>query len=86
MKLLCEQIIDEEHILAFDPKYIPKSGKQTYGRGRFWSGSAKAAKWGLNICGFAVVAVENNTAFQLKAWKTTGVDNPDADQFNLLFH
>ena len=85
-KFLCEQIIDKERILAFDPSYIPKSGKQTYGRGRFWSGSAKAAKWGLDICGFAVIDVENNTAFHLKAWQTPGVDNPDADQFNLLSH
>lgn len=85
-KLLCEQITDKERILAFDPSYIPKSGKQTYGRGRFWSGSAKAAKWGLDICGFAVIDVENNTAFHLKAWQTPGVDNPDAEQFNLLSH
>ena len=85
-KLLCEQIIDKHRILAFDPSYIPKSGKHTYGRGRFWSGSAKAAKWGLDICGFAVIDVENNTAFHLKAWQTPGVDNPDADQFNLLSH
>ena len=46
---------------------------QTYGRGKFWSGSAKAAKWGLDICGFAIVDVENNTAFHLKAWQTKGI-------------
>lgn len=85
-KLLCEQVINSDRIIAFDPSYIPKSGKHTYGRGRFWSGSAKAAKWGLDICGFAVIDVENNTAFHLKAWQTPGVDNPDADQFNLLSH
>lgn len=85
-KLLCNQITDKDRILAFDPSYIPKSGKHTYGRGRFWSGSAKAAKWGLDICGFAVIDVENNTAFHLKAWQTPGVDNPDAQQFNLLSH
>lgn len=85
-RFLCEQIIDKHRILAFDPSYIPKSGKHTYGRGRFWSGSAKAAKWGLDICGFAVIDVENNTAFHLKAWQTPGVDNPNAEQFNLLSH
>lgn len=85
-KILCEQITDKERILAFDPSYIPKSGKETYGRGRFWSGSAKAAKWGLDICGFAVIDVKNNTAFHLKAWQTPGIDNPDAEQFNLLSH
>ena len=85
-KLLCEQLVDKDRILAFDPSYIPISGKLTYGRGRFWSGSAKAAKWELDICRFAVVDVENNTAFHLNAWQTPGVDNPDADQFNLLSH
>jgi hypothetical protein len=85
-KLLCEQIIGSDRILAFDPSYIPKSGKKTYGRGRFWSGSAKAAKWGLDICGFAVIDVESNTAFHLKAWQTPGMDKPNAENFNLLSH
>jgi hypothetical protein len=85
-KFLCEQMIEHERILAFDPSYIPKAGKHTYGRGRFWSGSAKAAKSGLDICGFAVIDVVQNAAFHLKAWQTPGVDNPNADQFNLLTH
>ncbi|MFV0391922.1 MAG: transposase, partial [Paludibacteraceae bacterium] len=41
----------KECIVAFDPSYIPKSGKQTFGIGRYWSGCAKQAKWGLDICG-----------------------------------
>ena len=39
-KLLCEQTLTNDRILAFDPSYIPKAGKQTYGRGRFWSRAA----------------------------------------------
>ena len=85
-KLLTEKIVSKDCVIAFDPCYIPKSGTQTYGRGKFWSGSAKAAKWGLDICGFAIVDVENNTAFHLKAWQTPGIDKPDAKQFNLLSH
>jgi len=85
-KYLTEGIVSKDRIIAFDPSYIPKSGKLTYGRGRFWSGSAKAAKLGLEIGGFAVVDVENNTAFHLKAWQTPGFDKPDAEQFNLLSH
>jgi len=45
-----------------DPSYKPKAGKSTYGKGKFWSGVAKAAKWGLDICGFAVIDIVNNTA------------------------
>ena len=85
-KLLTQEIVSKDCIIAFDPSYIPKSGKQTYGSGKFWSGSAKAAKWGLDICGFAIVDVENNTAFHLKAWQTPGIDKPNAEQFNLLSH
>jgi hypothetical protein len=85
-KLLCEEIISKDCIIAFDPCYIPKSGKETYGRGRFWSGSAKAAKWGLDICGFAVVDVKRNTAFHLKAYQTPGINNRDSEKFNLLLH
>jgi len=85
-KLLTQEIVSKDCIIAFDPSYIPKSGKQTYGLGRYWSGSAKAAKWGLDICGFALVDVENNTVFHLKAWQTPGVDKPNAGQFNLLSH
>ena len=36
-------------VIAFDPSYIPKADKSTYDRGRYWSGAAGAAKWGLNI-------------------------------------
>ena len=74
-KLLSEDILSKDCIIAFDPCYIPKSGKETYGRGRFWSGSDKAAKWGLDICGFAVVDVKKNTAFHLKAYHNTSLNN-----------
>jgi hypothetical protein len=61
----------EESVIAFDPSYIPKSGKQTFGLGNYWSGCAKKAKWGLDICGFAVVDVNRNTAFHLNAIQTS---------------
>jgi hypothetical protein len=34
----------KESIVAFDPSHIPKSGKQTFGLGRYGSGCAKKAK------------------------------------------
>lgn len=67
-----------------DPSYIPKAGKATYGRGKFWSGVAKAAKFGLDICGFAVVDIVNNTAFHLNAWQTPSAKVLEADGLNLL--
>ena len=69
-KQLINQTISSECAIALDPSYIPKAGKATYGRGRYWSGVAGAAKWGLDLCGFAVVDIINNTALHLKAWQT----------------
>jgi hypothetical protein len=68
-----------ECIVAFDPSYIKKSGKNTYGLGMYWSGCAGKAKWGLDICGFAVVDIINNIAFHLNAIQT-----PQSKDVNLL--
>ena len=73
-----------ERIVVFDPSYIPKAGKSTYGRGRYWSGVAKAAKWGLDICGFAVVDIANNTALHLNAWQTPSAEELVNKGLNLL--
>ena len=70
-----------ECIVAFDPSYIEKSGKETYGLGRYWSGCAGKVKWGLDICGFAAVDVIRNTAFHLNAIQT-----PKSKGTNLLQH
>ena len=35
----------KECIVAFDPSYIKKSGKHTFGLGIYWSGCANRAKW-----------------------------------------
>jgi len=83
---LINQTISDERVIAFDPSYIPKAGKSTYGRGRYWSGVAGAAKWGLDICGFAVVDIVNNTAFHLKAWQTPSADELAEKGLNLLTH
>jgi hypothetical protein len=45
----------------------------------YWSGCAGRAKWGLDICGFAVVDVIRNTAFHLNAIQT-----PKSKNVNLL--
>jgi len=68
-----------EYVIAFDPSYLPKSGKKTYGLDSYWSGCARAVKRGLEICGFAVVDTVINTAFHLNAIQT-----PKSKNFNLL--
>ena len=62
----------EERIIAFDPSYLPKSGRHTPGTNYFWSGCANATKYGLEISGFASVGVESRTAMHLYAKQTIG--------------
>lgn len=81
---LINQTIPGDRIIAIDPSYIPKAGKSTYGRGKFWSGVAKQAKWGLEICGFAVVDIVNNTALHLNAWQTPSANELVKRGLNLL--
>jgi hypothetical protein len=83
-KQLINQVASSERVVALDPSYIPKAGKSTYGRGKYWSGVARAAKWGLDICGFAVVDIVNNTALHLKAWQTPPADELVKKGLNLL--
>jgi hypothetical protein len=61
--------------IAFDPSYIPKSGKKTQGAGWFWSGSANKSKWGLEIGGIAVLDLDNHTALHLEAVQTLAQDS-----------
>ena len=70
-----------ECIIAFDPSYISKSGKNTYRLGSYWSGCAGKMKRGLAICGFAAVDIALNTAFHLHAIQT-----PVSKDFNLLHY
>ena len=83
-KLLIDQTVSIELAIAMDPSFIAKAGEATYGRGRYWSGVAGAAKWGLDICGFAVVDIVNNTAFHLNAWQTPPSDELAEKGLNLL--
>jgi len=67
---LIKEHISEECIWAFDPSYLSKSGKKTYGAGYFWSGCARKAKWGLEIGHIAAVDIHKRTAFHYRAIQT----------------
>ena len=69
-KNLIQQNCSDELILAFDPSYLPKSGKKTAHVGRFWSGKDQAVKPGIEIGSIAVVDVQNGTALSLEAVQT----------------
>ncbi len=69
-RILCQQNLGGNTILAFDPSYIAKSGKHTDGVGKYWSGCAGQVKHGLEINGIAAVDVDTNTALHLTAFQT----------------
>lgn len=71
---LHDTLESEERIIAFDPCYLPKSGRHTEGASKFWSGCAGAVKKGLEICGFASVGLESKTAMHLIARQTIIVE------------
>lgn len=66
----CREKLRHRIAIAIDPSYIPKSGKHTPGTGYFWSGSASAAKWGLEILGIALVDADDRDAIHLRAVQT----------------
>jgi len=57
----------KECIAVFDPSYIKKSGKKTYGKGRFWSGKDQQIKDGLEISCLALIDVSDSTAYSMEA-------------------
>ena len=70
--------------IAFDPSYISKSGKKTYGFDKFWSGVAGQAKLGLEISGIAAVDIDNKTAFHLEAVQTPTYADIEEKNMSLL--
>ena len=59
-----------ELISAQDASFIPKSGKQTFGLGHFFNGSANRTERGLEISALAVVDVSRRCAFTLAVAQT----------------
>jgi hypothetical protein len=57
-------------IAVFDPCFLKKSGKCTYGRGQFWSGTAGKALKGLEVGCLCFVDVQAGTALHALAEQT----------------
>lgn len=69
---LCKDQFKGTVILAFDPSYIPKSGKHTPNVDYYYSGCLGRAARGLEIGGLAAVSIDDNTAFHLESIQTIG--------------
>lgn len=67
----------KEMLLVFDPSFINKSGKYTYGLARYWNGKAQRAEKGLEIGCLGAIDVADGTAYHLLA-KQTSPDKTDS--------
>lgn len=63
-------------VVAFDPSFLAKAGKKTYGRDFFWNGAHQRAEKGLEVSVLSIVDLESNTGFTLSARQTA----PTAEQ------
>lgn len=63
----------DEFVVAFDPAYISKSGKSTYGVGKYWSGVEKRSKDGLEIMALAAIDIDTKSCTMLEAVQTPPV-------------
>lgn len=73
-------------IAAFDPSFIPKSGKKTPGLGRWWSGKDQCTLKGLEISCLSIVDVNAGTAMSLEAVQTPCKEVLQTKQQNLVSH
>jgi hypothetical protein len=76
----------KELIAAFDPSYIPKSGKRTPGLGRWWSGKDQCTLKGLEISLLSIVDVAAGSAMSLEAVQTPSKEVLKARKQNLVGH
>jgi Transposase DDE domain len=76
----------KEVIAVFDPSYIKKSGKHTYGIGMFWSGVRQKALRGLEIGCLAFVDVANATALHGIAEQTPSPKSLKGSGKTLVHH
>lgn len=67
---LCHKHLSNHRVIIFDPCFIPKSGKHTPGKGKFWSSCLGKVAPGLEIGGLAVADLDHNTALHLEAIQT----------------
>ncbi|HLL43987.1 MAG TPA: transposase [Segetibacter sp.] len=73
-------------IAAFDPSYIPKSGKQTPGLGRWWSGKDQCTLKGLEISCLSIIDVAAGTAMSLEAVQTPSKEVLKTKNLNQVGH
>ena len=62
--------IGEKLILTIDASFVPKSGKKTYGLGKFWNGCASKAMTGLELSCIALMTSTGHHVFPISIRQT----------------
>ena len=75
-----------ERICAFDPSFIRKAGRHTYGVDHWWCGTMQKALRGLELGVVAVVDVAARSAFSLQATQTPCLETLRAQGQTLMGH
>jgi hypothetical protein len=83
---LIEQYASENRVAIFDPSFLTKSGKKTFGVDYFWSGQAQEVKKGNEMGSFAIGDLDNHIAFHLHAELTPTHKDLEKDGLNLVSH
>jgi DDE superfamily endonuclease len=82
------EVVPSEHeqALVMDASFVPKSGKHTYGLGRFWNGSHSRAEKGLEISTLAWLDITHNCAYALSLEQTppsAEASDPEATRMDI---
>ena len=62
--------VDRPRLIAFDPRFLSKAGKQTPEQAYFRNGSHGRAEKGLEVSAFSIVDLEHNTGYSLSLQQT----------------
>jgi hypothetical protein len=83
---LIDRTCGSERIAAFDPCFISKSGRKTYGLDEFWCGTNQQMERGLELGVLSVIDAQARTAFPLRATQTPTMEQLKAKGQNLMDH
>lgn len=78
--LLISELPKGKLIAAIDASFLQKSGKKTYGKGKFWSTIQNRVVQGLEISSIAIIHLGLKQAFHLSVKQTNGKNNDDASR------
>ena len=85
-RLLIDTRCGKERVCAFDPTFIAKAGKHTYGVDTWWCGTLQKAVRGLELGVLGVIDVAARSAFALQATQTPSLRTLQAQCQNLMEH